>query len=61
MTKNFSKDDYAKHTKRITERELWELVETGRYTVNNNGVLDEVMDCESTEYSSHALDDAMNK
>ena len=30
MTKNFSETDYVKHTKRITEGELWDLMETGR-------------------------------
>ena len=29
-TKNFYETDYVKHTRRITEGELWELVETRR-------------------------------
>ena len=47
MTKNFSETDYVKHTKRITEGELWDLMETGRENVKNNGVLDGSMDLES--------------
>ena len=35
-------------------------METGRDNVNNNGVLDGVMDIESTEYSSHALPEVMD-
>ena len=30
MTKSYSKDDYIKHTKRITQEELCNLVETVR-------------------------------
>ena len=59
-TKNVSEDDYVKHTKRITEGEIWEFVETGRENFKNNGVLDGVMYCYSTEYSYHALADAVN-
>ena len=61
MTKNCSKADYAKYTKRITEGELWDLVEVLRENLNNNGVLDGVMDCDLTEYSSPAIYDAVNK
>ena len=49
-----------KHTKRITEGELWYLVETGRENVKNNGVLDGVMDRDSIECSGHALDEVVN-
>ena len=61
MTKNFSESDHVKHVKRITEVELWELMETGMENVKNNGVLDGVMDSALTEYSSHALTDYVNK
>ena len=55
MKRNFSESDHAKNAKRITEGELWEIVENGRENVKNNGVLDRFMDCESTKYSSHTL------
>ena len=55
MTNNFYDIDNVKHTKRIVGGEIWELMETGRENVKNNGVLYEVMDCDSTEYSSHSL------
>ena len=55
MTNNFYDTDNVKHTKRIVGGEIWELMETGRENVKNNGVLYEVMDCDSTEYSSHSL------
>ena len=55
MTKNCSESDHVKHAKRITEGELWEIMETGMEDVNNNGVLDGVTDCDSTEYSRHEL------
>ena len=59
MTKNGSDTYYAKHVNNI--RGLWELLETGRENINNNGVLDGVMNLDLTEYSTHALTDAMNK
>ena len=59
--KNIPKADYVKHTKRITEGEIWELVENERQNVKNNKVLDGVMDRDSTEYSSHTLTDSVNK
>ena len=55
MMKNFPEADYINHMKGITEEELWELVENRIYNVKNNGVLDGVMYCDSTEYSSHTL------
>ena len=55
MTNNCSEADHAKHAKRITEGELWEIVETGRKNVNNNRVMDGFTDCDLTEYSSRAL------
>ena len=36
VSKNCSEADYVKHTKRISEGELWELMETGRGNVKNN-------------------------
>ena len=61
MTNNCFKADKAKHAKRITEGELWDLVEALRDNVNNIGVLDGVMDFDLTEYSSPAIYDAVNK
>ena len=43
MTNNCSEPDYVKHMKRITEGELWDIVETGRYNVKNIRVMDGVM------------------
>ena len=61
MTKNCSENDHSKHAKRITEGELWELVETGGENVKNNGVMDGVMNCDSTEYSIHELTNTMDQ
>ena len=41
--------------KRITEGELWELVDTGKENVKRNGVTYDVITRDKTEYSSHAL------
>ena len=46
LTKNFSEANHAKHAKRATEKEIWELVETGRENVNNNRILDGLICCE---------------
>ena len=55
MTKKFSYADYVKHTNRITEGELWELVKTGRDNINNIGIIDGVMDRDSTKYYSNEI------
>ena len=55
MTKIGSEADFVKHMKRITEGELWEIVETGRENVNISRVTDEVIKHYKTEYSSHTL------
>ena len=60
-TNNCSEPVQVNHTKRTTEGELWELLETGMKNDNNNGVLDGVMDCDLTEYSSHALVNPVEK
>ena len=52
---NCSEADCVKHRKRITEGELWELVETGRENVKNIGVTDDITERDKTEYSIHAL------
>ena len=61
MMKKYSEANYVKHTKRITEGEILELALTGRDNFKNNGVWDGLIDCDSTEYYSHALADAPNK
>ena len=55
MTRIFSESYYVKHMKRITEGEIWDIMETGRDNVNNIGVTDEIIECDKTEYSSHPL------
>ena len=47
-TKIFFEADHAKHANRITEGEIWELVETGRENIKNNGVFDGVVDFDLT-------------
>ena len=46
--------------KRITEGELWEIVDTGRENVKRTGVTDDVITCDKTEYSSHTITEAMD-
>ena len=55
MDKTCSEGDQAIHAKRITEGEIWKIVETGRENVNNNGVVYGVTDQELTEYSSQEI------
>ena len=55
IRKNFSESELTKNAKRIKKEDIWELVETGRENVKNNGVVDGVTDFDSTEYSSHSL------
>ena len=55
ITNNCSEADYIKKTKRITEGELCELVETGIENVKNTGVTDKIIERNKTEYSSHIL------
>ena len=61
MANNYSEAYHAKHAKRIMEGEPWDLVETGRGNVKNNGVMDGVIDCDSIEYSSHTLVNTVNQ
>ena len=60
MTKNTSEADFARHIRRITEGELWELVDTGRENVKKIGVTDDVITRDKTEDSSHALDEVVD-
>ena len=46
--------------KRITEGELWEIVDTGRENVKRTGVTDDVITCDKTEYSSHAINEVID-
>ena len=54
MTKNCPKAEHVKHTNRITEGEIWELVETGRGNIKIDRVTG-VEDYDSTKYSSRTL------
>ena len=54
MTKK-SEADLARHMRRITEGELWEIVDTGRDNVNKTVVTDDIITLDKTEYSSHAI------
>ena len=60
MNNNCSEDDCIKKPKRITEGELWGIVGSGKENIKNNGVLGGFMDFDSTEYSSHTLDEGVN-
>ena len=60
MTKNTSEADVARHMKRITEVELWELVDTRRDNVKKTGVADDVITHDKNEYNSHALYEAVD-
>ena len=55
MTKNFLETDFLKHTKRIIEGELWEIVETRRENVKVARVMDDFIKRYKTYYSSHEL------
>ena len=46
ITNNTSEAYFSRHTKTITNRELWELMETGRDNVNNIGVMCGVTYCD---------------
>ena len=62
MTKSCSEADYVKQTKRITEGELWELMQTGRDNVNNIGVTDGGTDHEKLNILvTHSLKSCMGK
>ena len=61
MTKNYSDADHVKHSNRIMEGKLQDIVKIGRENVNNNRVVDGVADCDLTEYSSHVLSNIQNQ
>ena len=61
MTKNTSEADFVRHMERITEGELWELMDTGRENVKKTGVTDNIITCDKNEYSSPALSVAMDE
>ena len=60
MTKNTSEANFKRHMKIIAERELWEIVDTGRENVKNTRVTDDVITHDKTKYSSHALDEVVD-
>ena len=53
MAKKYPEAEHVKHTKIITESEIQDLVETGKENVKND-VVDEVVNYDPTEYSSHS-------
>ena len=55
MTKNTSEADFARHMKSIIERELWELVDTGRGNFKKTGVTDDGITRDKNEYYSYSL------
>ena len=61
MTRNTLEADLIRHIKRITEEELWELVDTVRENFNNTRVMDDVITHERTKYSIHALTEVMDE
>ena len=61
MTNNCSEAEYVKHMERITQGELWELAEARRDNDNNIGVMDVVIYCDSTGYSSHSFAEVVDE
>ena len=55
MTKDTLEEDFSRQMKRIIEGELQELVDTERDNFKNTRVTYDVISCDKTEYSSHAL------
>ena len=59
MTKN-TEADLERHTRRITEGKLWELVDTGRENVNKTGVTDDIITRDNIEYSIHTITEVVD-
>ena len=55
MAKNTLEAYFARHMKRITEGELWELVDTGRENFKKAGVTGDIITRNKTVYSSYVL------
>ena len=60
MTNNASEVYFTRHMKRITEGELWEIVDTGRENFKNTRFTDDVISRDKTEYASHTLTEVMD-
>ena len=60
MTKNTLEEDFARHMRRITEGELWELVNTRMENVKKTGVTYDAITLNKTEYSSNVLSKVVN-
>ena len=60
ITNNTLGADLARHMIRITEEELWELVDTGRENVKKTGVTDDFITRDKTEYYSHTIGEVVN-
>ena len=61
MTKNTLEADFPRHMRRITEGELWELVDTGRGDIKKTGFTYGVITFDKTEYSNHAFAEVVNR
>ena len=54
MNNNTPEVNFARHIQRITEGELWEIVDTGRENFKKIGVTDDFIVCDKTKCSIHA-------
>ena len=61
MLNNTSEAYFARHMKRITELELWEIMDTGMENVNNTRVIETIISRDNTEYSSHTLSEVLDE
>ena len=61
INKNTSEADFARHMRRITEGELWELVNTRMENVKKTGVTYDAITLNKTEYSSNVLSKVVNQ
>ena len=59
-TKNSSEEYFARNMRRITEGELWEIVDTGRENIKKTGVTDYVTTCDKNEYPIHEITEFMD-
>ena len=60
MTNNTPEAYFTRLMKRITDGELWEIVDTGRENVKNSRVTDDVISLDKNEYSSHTLTEVVD-
>ena len=60
MTNKTTEAYFLEHIRIITEKELWNLLYTGRENVKNTRVTNDVITYYKTKYSSYALAEAVN-